>query len=1219
MIDVKVLQKQVALLEDDLKPRGLEDPRLKVEWRAARSAQRTAATFESWLAERATQVAVAWVLSSVFVRFCEDNGLIEYPFITGPGDRSDLALDLQGKFYEQHPDSDDRGWLEAGFNALSVSPVAAGLFDHKHNPMWTILPSPHAIKSLLDFWRQKDASGAILYDFTDPDWNTRFLGDLYQDLSESARKTYALLQTPEFVEEFILKYTLDPALEEFGLTPEPWGYLRVIDPACGSGHFLLGAFHKLLSAWENQTPAADKYDLVAKALRGVHGVDKNPFAVAVARFRLLLSAMKAAGVTRLTSQVAFPLNIAVGDSLIHGPDASGRQGEFDLGDGRVGAHTYRTEDVGDYYVTVRILEAGSYHVVVANPPYITVKDKAENDNYREAYSESCAGKYALSAPFAERIFRLAIPTVGYTGQITASSFMKREFGKKLIERYFKQVDLTHVIDTSGVYIPGHGTPTVILVGRSRIPRSNSTIRAVMGIKGEPVQPTDPAQGLVWQAIVNQVGEPGSEGDWISVDDLPRDHFLKHPWSLSGGGAGDLVEIIEQSNRRLTGIAESIGITSVTGEDDLYLLPRNGAAYRHRVDGTRLLVTGDVIRDFVLDPDFDSVWTYDADFKVRSLAAMPGTKKFLTPYRAAISHRRRFGTPMLERGLTWYEWQELYANKLRTPLTITFAFVATHNHFVLDRGDNVYKQSALVIKLSAKAAEEDYFALLGILNSSTACFWLKQVSHNMGSTVDSKGARQSTVPWEDFYQFNAAKVEAFPLPANLPFEYGRELDTLARRLVAVVPSAICASQIPSRERLDTAHVEHERIKGRMIALQEELDWDVYRRYGLITEDESAELFAKPEDVPELNLGERAFEIVLARRVEAGELETQWFTRHRSTPIPEIPAEWPEEYRRVVAKRIEMIERNRNIGLIERPECKRRWQSEPWEKKEEAALTTWLLDRCEDKSLWFDGDSPKPMTVNRLADRLRADADVVSVARLLKGPDADLADVLKDIIDSEHVPFVAQHRYKPSGMAKRRQWEATWDLQREEDATGKRLDIPVPPKYTSADFQKNTYWRHRGKLDVPKERFISYPDASPDSDSKSLLIGWAGWDHREQAAALIDLIGDREGTDGWETEKLMGLLAGLLEIMPWVRQWHGEVVPEFGQSWAEAYDTFLTSQREQRHLTEDDLRTWTPPKSTRGRVRRASGVYLYRSAYLSKRKRDSEKASSAPTSKMGREKL
>ena len=88
------------------------------------------------------------------------------------------------------------------------------------------------------------------------------------------------------------------------------------------------------------------------------------------------------------------------------------------------------------------------------------------------------------------------------------------------------------------------------------------------------------------------------------------------------------------------------------------------------------------------------------------------------------------------------------------------------------------------------------------------------------------------------------------------------------------------------------------------------------------------------------------------MERGEVETQWFARHRSTPITEIPAQWPEAYRQVVAQRIEVIERDRNIGLIERPECKRRWQSEPWEEKEQAALKTWLLDRCEERSLWFE---------------------------------------------------------------------------------------------------------------------------------------------------------------------------------------------------------------------------------------------------------------------------
>ena len=53
--------------------------------------------------------------------------------------------------------------------------------------------------------------------------------------------------------------------------------------------------------------------------------------------------------------------------------------------------------------------------------------------------------------------------------INANSFMKREFGKKLIEQYLPKWDITHVLDTSGVYLPEHGTATTILMGRHRLP------------------------------------------------------------------------------------------------------------------------------------------------------------------------------------------------------------------------------------------------------------------------------------------------------------------------------------------------------------------------------------------------------------------------------------------------------------------------------------------------------------------------------------------------------------------------------------------------------------------------------------------------------------------------------------------------------------------------------------------------------------------------------
>ena len=862
------LKPQLRLLEDDLRRRSADVPEfaetLRLEWDDARQSNRTAATYESWLDNRVTQSAVAWILATVFVRFCEDNGLIDLPVIAGPGDRLAIAGERQNEFIAENPAATDRDWILQGIKALSVSKVAAGLFDEAHNPMWTVTPSHDAAKALLAFWRRRAESGQIVHDFTEPDWNTRFLGDLYQDLSEHAKKTYALLQTPEFVEEFILDYTLTPAIEEFGLTPDPPearpdlpSLLRVIDPTCGSGHFLLGAFHRLLGQWEKKAPDADRWEQISRALSSVHGVDKNPFAAAIARFRLLIAAMKAAGKKPLASALKFPINVAVADSLLHGRGAPGIQLELDIqNNSQPRTHTYVTEDIDDYSRSFDLLGIGSYHVVVGNPPYITVKDKKENVNYR-AYP-SCHREYQLTVPFCERFFLLARPGAldrrgaGYVGQITSNAFMKREFGKKLIEEFFRSpdADLTHVIDTSGAFIPGHGTPTVIMIGRHRFARKESTIRVAMGIRGEPKQPEIPAKGNVWQAIVRQIDDVPSESEWVSVANLRRDRLMAHPWSLSGGGASELLAHIEdQSALKLVNVVSAIGFAALSGEDDSFFLPNEASSKRMKIEHALPMVTGDVVRDYNLEPDTITVWPYDEIYEPYEPEQMPATIKFLWPNRRLLQQRKRFGV-IVETlpGFKWYWYRELYSSRLLTPMAVVFAFVATHNHFVLDRGGKAFKQSAPIIKLPESASEDDHLALIGLLNSSTACFWLKQVSHGKGNGGVNEGYRGDE--WEEFYEFTGTKLEQFPLPADLPMESGREMDDLARRLGAAEPSAVCVAGVPTRDRLDAARVEHGRIQGQMIARQEELDWDIYRRYGLFVATEAAGLVADPMSVPEL---------------------------------------------------------------------------------------------------------------------------------------------------------------------------------------------------------------------------------------------------------------------------------------------------------------------------------------------------------------------------------
>ena len=1261
------LTRLLKRIEDDLRQRIEEVPELKsslqAEWQAARDADRCAETFETWADQVITQAGVHWLLSCVFLRFIEDNQLVDRPWLGGTPASGRLALmrDRHEAYFQAHPLESDRDYLLAAFRDAGSLPGLRTFFDEAHNPAFRLGLSGDAAMALRQFWQQVDPNtGALLHDFTDPTWNTRFLGDLYQDLSEATRKRYALLQTPEFVEEFILDRTLTPALREFGFRE-----VRMIDPTCGSGHFLLGGFHRLLAEWQRHEPSRNPVDMAQKALDAVAGVDLNPFAVAISRFRLFVAALQASGVQRLANAHDFKVSVAIGDSLLHGTrfGLTQTQDLFDVAASHADtglAHAYASEDLAE----VQRILGRQYHAVVGNPPYIVVKDAALNAAYRRQYA-SCHRQYSLGAPFTERFFELAVTasdgrSAGYVGLITANSFMKREFGSKLIEQVLPRLDLTHVIDTSGAYIPGHGTPTVILFGRHR-PPVDAGVRTVMGIKGEPSTPDDPAQGLVWSAILGQIDETGSESDFVSVADTPRATFAKHPWSIGGGGASELREELEERNETLKAASADLGYLVITGEDNCLMLPTSAVA-RLGFAHSRPIAEGDVVRDWRADSDLSVLWPYALNGEDLPEEQTKAHVRGLWSYRTSLKDRKAFGVPVEQKGLRWWDLREVYSARLDRPLTITFAEVATHNHFVLDRGGKVFKQTAPVIKLPAGSSEDEHLGLLGLLNSSVACYWLKQVCQKKGAHLAGKRTR------EERYAFNATNVAEFPLCTQRPLDIARHLDTLSQQLASTQPvplfatesiacsaggvsargtfdykSTVQATPLPTRASLDAARVRTASLRRQMVAWQEELDWKCYEFYSLLHTQDKGYSPISSKNPPEVTLGERAFEIVLARRLAAGKEQTTWFERHGSTPITDVPAHWPEDYRQVVAQRIALMESDKTIGLIERPEFKRRWNSPKWQDQEQAALRDWLLARLEAPTYFPRGqpasaDQPPQLTSTaRLADAVLRDADFMQMAALYAGhTDFDLPQLVAELVQAEAVPALPVQRYTDTGLRKRAQWQATWALQRREDAIDAEIDvleqtrrqallqtvkdttpgqepdadalawvqteldkefvprrkerkaaevgaIPVPPKYQSKDFLKTDVWRLRGGLDVPKERWVSYPGCERGADG-SLVIAWAGWNHLQQATALAGYYVEVKENEGWDAARLQPLLAGLLELVPWLEQWHNDIDPAYGERMGTYYRGFVTDEARELGFTLEDLRAWKPAVTAAKRGRK-----------------------------------
>jgi hypothetical protein len=299
--------------------------------------------------------------------------------------------------------------------------------------------------------------------------------------------------------------------------------------------------------------------------------------------------------------------------------------------------------------------------------------------------------------------------------------------------------------------------------------------------------------------------------------------------------------------------------------------------------------------------------------------------------------------------------------------------------------------------------------------------------------------------------------------------------------------------------------------------------------------------------------------------------------------------------------------------------------------------------------------KVISAAQVADLARQDKDFMQVAEIYTGrKDFDAGSLVADLITSESVPALPVFRYKAAAMDKRKAWERTWELQRQEDSVdalftvGRLLkadpaksdpaiqtwlkplpfdagqkdylanrlaeavtrahsmqkergtvdpalvmtelaneakkkmvgEIPVPPKYTSADFLNSNLWRLRGKLDVPKERWVSFPH-SPGEDG-SLLIAWAGYDHLQLARAVAERYEHAKEQAG---QKHIPLLASIGQLIPWLKQWHNELDSAYGTRMGDYFESYLAEEAKAAGFTIEQVMAWVPePATATGRRRK-----------------------------------
>lgn len=333
------------------------------------------------------------------------------------------------------------------------------------------------------------------------------------------RKAGGVYYTPQYVVDYIVKNTVGKLTEN--KTPKEISKIKIVDPACGSGSFLIGAYQFLLDWHKNYYTDNGKISKGSKdnpltpdgnlttaekkriLLNNIFGVDIDVNAVEVTKLSLLLKCMEGetqasiAQQMKLFNERVLPTldnNIKDGNSLI---DTDFYSTQLDFGEEK------KIKPFNWQKGFPEVFKQGGFDAVIGNPPYLGGREwKEENGNAYDYF----IGKYKVAeyqfdiyALFWEAGIKLLKPNAAI-GFITPNTWLNNQSNKKLRQYILENTSIAKIVDYSKIKVFDQATVLPIITILENKPNKKSLT--------EIFEPTE--NGFVMTQSVNQ--EIWNDGD-----------------------------------------------------------------------------------------------------------------------------------------------------------------------------------------------------------------------------------------------------------------------------------------------------------------------------------------------------------------------------------------------------------------------------------------------------------------------------------------------------------------------------------------------------------------------------------------------------------------------------------------------------------------------------------------------------------------------------------
>jgi len=767
----------------------------------------------------------------IFLRMCEDRGIEQYgrlqALINGPhiyARLGELYREADEKYNSDLFDfKEDRLSKSLLIDDKTLKPILACLYYPDCPYEFSVLP-PEILGQVYE----------------------QFLGKVIRLTSghrakveekPEVKKAGGVYYTPSYIVEYIVEQTVGRLIE--GKTPQQISKLRFLDPACGSGSFLLGAYQRLLDYhrqwYEEHDP--EKYATAKRPtlyqgrggewrlttgekkrilLNNIYGVDIDRQAVEVTKLSLLLRVLEGENQETLGQQLrlwrerALPdlgENIKCGNSLI-GPDYFEGQLIPDEGEmRRVNPFDWEKE-FGE------IMTAGGFDAVIGNPPYVriqTMKEWAptEVEFYKHAYTAASKGNYDIYVVFVERALQL-LKDKGRMGYILPHKFFEAQYGQALRELVADGRQLAEVVHFGDEQVfAGASTYTCLLFLDKAANERFHYVRV--------------DDLFAWRTAGD-----GVEG-YIETKSVTRDQ-----WNFVVGRGAELFGRLSGMSVTLGDVTARIAQGIRTSANEVYvldLLSRDGPVLQARSEALGRIVTlenqlawpflkGRDIKRYSITPSSQVVIIPYGVEQGRSQLIpwselqqrFPKTHAYLAENRTYLENREKGRM----KGPAWYGYVYPKNVEIMSSPKILVPDIASGASFALDEQGLYAFVSGYALTLRDSVRESAKY-ILGLLNSNLLDFVLKNVSTTL------RGG---------YFRYFSQFLGQLPI-RTIDFD---DQDDVARhdKMVALVKrmldlhEKLAAATIPADKKLYQRQIE---------ATDAQIDALVYELYGL-TEEEIA---------------------------------------------------------------------------------------------------------------------------------------------------------------------------------------------------------------------------------------------------------------------------------------------------------------------------------------------------------------------------------------------